>query len=239
MFKDTRTECRVYSCTRQQRSHDKMKQRLEDILSVPVPGGFINDDEVYDKLREYYQNLPKSDYKPEAKFPVSHHPKNNRRVDELWSVLPDDFKARVSSGSNLHLLDMGCSEGFITAAFGERLCIPVERRIGADVRDISSTDDFVFKLLEEGAPLEFADNSFDIVLIMMVLHHVTDPKQMLEDLFRVIKPGGILLLREHDCSRPELAMALDIMHGLYVHVFPPEPEYSHFSSTYRAVYRSR
>jgi SAM-dependent methyltransferase len=42
--------------------------------------------------------------------------------------------------------------------------------------------------------LPFADNSFDKILMSEVLEHISDDRQALGELFRVVKPGGILAL---------------------------------------------
>ena len=41
--------------------------------------------------------------------------------------------------------------------------------------------------------LPYEDNSFDVVLIANALHIVPDPKQVLREIDRVLKPGGLLI----------------------------------------------
>lgn len=47
-------------------------------------------------------------------------------------------------------------------------------------------------LLQNSHPLPFEDNSFDIVSSHGVLHHCLDPEEIVRELFRVTKPGGLL-----------------------------------------------
>lgn len=52
--------------------------------------------------------------------------------------------------------------------------------------------------------LPFADNSFDVVNCRQVLHHARDLPQTCREIFRVLKPGGVMVAtREHVISRKE------------------------------------
>lgn len=44
--------------------------------------------------------------------------------------------------------------------------------------------------------MNFADSSFDIVSISNSLHHLADPQRVLDEMWRVLKPGGIFILNE-------------------------------------------
>jgi len=41
--------------------------------------------------------------------------------------------------------------------------------------------------------LPFADDSFDVILVAHVIEHMADPEQTLVELYRVLKPGGVLI----------------------------------------------
>jgi 2-polyprenyl-3-methyl-5-hydroxy-6-metoxy-1,4-benzoquinol methylase len=90
------------------------------------------------------------------------------------------------------LLDVGCSIGlFLDLArdrgwrgrgieFGERALRHARETLGLDVLDVP--------LAEAGLEPE----SFDVVTVLAVLEHTTDPRSMLRDVARVLKPGGVL-----------------------------------------------
>jgi SAM-dependent methyltransferase len=69
--------------------------------------------------------------------------------------------------------------------------------------------------------LPYPDCSFDLVTALMTLHHVRHQKPMFDEIRRVLRPGGVLVFREHDChSRPNAAV-LDLMHGIHHRSWAP------------------
>ncbi len=46
----------------------------------------------------------------------------------------------------------------------------------------------------DGQNLPFRDNLFDTIICIDVIEHVPNPQQMIKELVRVLKPGGILIL---------------------------------------------
>ena len=97
----------------------------------------------------------------------------------------------------LTLLDVGCGPGTITADFASR---------GLDVIGIDAAADVVAKAREIGVDarvgnayaLDFADNSFDIVHAHQTLQHLARPIDALREFRRVVKPGGVVAVRDVD-----------------------------------------
>lgn len=52
-------------------------------------------------------------------------------------------------------------------------------------------DQFNFILLEDSYPLPLDDNQFDIATSHGVLHHVIEPKPVIEEIHRILKPDGL------------------------------------------------
>ncbi len=86
------------------------------------------------------------------------------------------------------VLDIGAGKGGVTRLL---------RRWGydtvpVDVRDSSNFDD-VRPLLYDGRNLPFSDNSFDVVLLLTVLHHTPNPDAVLAEAARVCRRRVIIL----------------------------------------------
>ena len=52
------------------------------------------------------------------------------------------------------------------------------------------------------------DNSLDVVLLYDVFHNLTDPNEVLEELYRVLKPEGILSFSDHHMKENEIVSAV-------------------------------
>ncbi|MGN6869957.1 MAG: methyltransferase domain-containing protein [Solirubrobacteraceae bacterium] len=106
----------------------------------------------------------------------------------------------------MRLLDVGCGPGTITLDLAERVspgpAIGVDRDAGIvseaqtllDSRPISGVE---FRTADAYA-LEFDDESFDVVHAHQLLQHLTDPVAALAEIRRVLKPGGVLAVRDGD-----------------------------------------
>lgn len=66
----------------------------------------------------------------------------------------------------------------------------------------------------------YADNCFDTVIASFVFCSVDRPRKGLKELYRVLKPGGQLLLLEHVLSsRRPTAMIMHLINPLFVRIF--------------------
>jgi ubiquinone/menaquinone biosynthesis C-methylase UbiE len=106
------------------------------------------------------------------------------------------------------VLDVGCGPGTITLDLG-RLVAPGEvvgldtsseviaaaeaARVSAEVENVSFSVGDVYAL-------DHADASFDVVHAHQVLQHLTDPVAALVEMRRVLRPGGLVAVRDSDYS---------------------------------------
>jgi|SRR5664280_239748 len=127
------------------------------------------------------------------------------------------------------LLDVGCGPGTITADLAglvhEGTVVGIDR--SSDVVALASAEyaqpersNLSFRVGDVYA-LDFADATFDVIFSHQVLQHLTKPIAALREMRRVVKPGGLVAVRDADFGGfvwapkdPVLSRWLDIYHQL-------------------------
>lgn len=144
--------------------------------------------------------------------------------------------AHVKPGDRV--LDLGCGDG----AFAAELTGEHARVVAADVsgealgRAAKRAPGAQLVKLEEGAPLPFADDAFDVVWSGETIEHVVDVAAWLAEVRRVLRFGGKLLL-----TTPYHGRVATILLGLRARAFDahfdPRADHLRFFSarTLRAV----
>jgi ubiquinone/menaquinone biosynthesis C-methylase UbiE len=108
--------------------------------------------------------------------------------------------------TGMSLLDVGCGPGTITVDLAARIApgtaIGVDREAtviaeAGQLLQQPSARHLQFKPADVYA-LEFEDQTFDVAHAHQVLQHLTDPVAALVEMRRVLRPGGILAVRDSD-----------------------------------------
>jgi len=99
------------------------------------------------------------------------------------------------------VLDIGCGNGFHTLRAAGRCRYVVgfdlderQLRVAEDLRRCRRVRNVLFLKASAQSPLPFPDATFDRVLFLDVLEHLVDRDRALEEVYRVLRPGGTLLL---------------------------------------------
>ena len=110
-----------------------------------------------------------------------------------------DFTRRVKDPNGLRLLDAGSGSGGLSIAFAEAGATTVGVDIEADLVEVARTFSTAMGFppsfaLYDAVTLPFPNDSFDGAVSVSVLEHTTSPLIYLKEIFRVLKPGGVLYL---------------------------------------------
>lgn len=124
-------------------------------------------------------------------------------LDVLHEYIPDDHSRQATSkyfadrllkpGNTIRqVMDLGCGAGSSLDYFREKN--PAINWVGLDIvrsPDIESRievwGEFV---LYDGIHMPFDDNQFDLIYCSQVFEHVRRPADLLQEVYRVLRPGG-------------------------------------------------
>lgn len=142
---------------------------------------------------------------PRERYTHGHHPSvvaqhARRRAEvEAWFLLP-----RLQPGQRL--LDVGCGPGTVTSGLARAVAPGLVTGLDA-APDVLATarehaDETGLANLEfvggDVYALSYPDDTFDVVYANQLLQHLSDPVAALREMRRVLRPGGLLAVRDAD-----------------------------------------
>jgi SAM-dependent methyltransferase len=93
------------------------------------------------------------------------------------------------------LLDVGCGHGFFLKAMAERGWQVEGIEISASGRDYARHV-LGLKVSAQALPrADLADGQFDVITLFYVIEHLANPRAVLAEVRRLLRPGGLVLLR--------------------------------------------
>jgi len=119
----------------------------------------------------------------------------DKRYDQRMSrILKNAQKGLPYGISSVTSLDVGCSSGALLevalrCGFNAHGAEPAEQ---AAQTASAIPNAHVFKGFLHDA--KYSDNHFDIITLFEVIEHLTDPVDLISEITRILKPGGILLI---------------------------------------------
>lgn len=144
---------------------------------------------------------------------VKHHEWRNAE-NSAGHLLPH-LRRIAGQNPQLKLLDVGAGSGTISASLAQEM--PGGQVTATDISGAilqqaaahaasSGVSNMAFQTAS-ATELPFADATFDVAHAHQVLCHLGEPHRAVEEMLRVVKPGGIIALREVDmlmwCMYPE------------------------------------
>lgn len=131
--------------------------------------------------------------------------RNSGRFDDILKFIP--------LFDNIIYLDIGSGDAvdfeFLTDKF------KAKRAVSIDISDSRINKSAEFHLLKINKPLPFPDESIDIISILHALHHSSDALFRLKDVHRMLKTGGIFILKDHDVTSTTVANIVSFEHLVY------------------------
>jgi ubiquinone/menaquinone biosynthesis C-methylase UbiE len=193
---------------------------VENILRCPTCGCVLQSGKselncptcnlVYHKLEGFWDMLPAASSSLKLSERDHYSEKSDRYADmhQVWSSSPfyrhyhDSFLNDLRALPERSLiLETGCGlghDGLELLASGYRLVetdIAVgQLRHAQRLHSMHGFSDRSCCLLADAEHLPFADASFDGAFMVASLHHLQDPLRALEEMRRVLRPGGVLVL---------------------------------------------
>ncbi|WP_299079642.1 class I SAM-dependent methyltransferase [uncultured Paraglaciecola sp.] len=149
-----------------------------------------------------------------------------RALDDLQSLIPEDKPSQFTN-----ILDIG-------SGFGHSLIELDQRFSPHHIVSLDVDPDVVVKaasnakkcqakiefLINNAAEIDLPDNSLDMVFCHQTFHHIVDQESAIQEIFRVLKPGGCLLFAE-SCRRYIHSLVIKTLFRHPMHVQKTDMEY--------------
>ena len=150
---------------------------------------------------------------------MDHGQVNRRFVEDFLAALTSNDP---SCGRNGHVFDAGTGtaqipielmrqgfSGTVTASDLAESMLVVARR-NVQTAQLSESINLV---LRDCKQLPESDATYDAVMSNSIVHHIPEPRSVLTELWRVLKPGGLLFVR--DLVRPRTTESLEHLVSTY------------------------
>jgi ubiquinone/menaquinone biosynthesis C-methylase UbiE len=152
------------------------------------------------------------------------------------------------NNKNIKYLDICSGNGKKTYLFHKIFNIDKNNVFTCDINNWGSTYDqnkikheFNFNYIENNK-LNYDDNSFDLITIILSLHHIEKIDIIIQEIYRVLKPNGYVIIIEHDNYNDIDNLIVIIQHLLFATIYDKNldyiknPYYYHYYNRYELDY---
>jgi SAM-dependent methyltransferase len=111
-------------------------------------------------------------------------------VGYFYGLYRAEVLARVKGIASRDILEIGCGEGMM---FDGSQTQPVQMDVSMK-RAIRASGKGRFVVCADGYQLPFLNESFGVILLIAVLEHTREPRRILAEARRVLRPGGMAIV---------------------------------------------
>jgi 2-polyprenyl-3-methyl-5-hydroxy-6-metoxy-1,4-benzoquinol methylase len=145
-------------------------------------------------------------------------------------------------GKGYRLLDVGCGNGIACCAFARKgyevtgIDISEGQIAGLQAaRSLIGRDGAQFRVLNTNMEKAALTETFDVIYMRQALHHSSDPASTVQELSRLLSPGGIFCVtREHVVRNERQRRRFLVAHPFH-HI--TQDEHAYTLATYRDAFR--
>jgi ubiquinone/menaquinone biosynthesis C-methylase UbiE len=152
------------------------------------------------------------------------------KAERIVGLLPPEFPTSVTKASCY--LDVGAGDGVVGAKIGETLGffrynvfgveIPERQDAVRGKRNVEITMAYLSANPAAKPNVAYHDELFSMITCLMSMHRFVHPKQMLSEVYRMLKPGGLLVIHEHDCDNEFMQYLIRMEHAVCATVIDDE-----------------
>lgn len=153
---------------------------------------------------------------------ISFYNTHSSDTEEVWSTNKNAnakyyewFTKYTREFQNPTYVDIGCGSGKDALVISKE--INAKSTTCVDVKDsrVSSAKDLEFLLIKEDAPINMENNTIDVVTLFHTIHHMKDAESRLRDIYRILAPKGLLIIKDHNVDSELVADNVTFEHFVY------------------------
>lgn len=181
------------------------------------------------------EKMEKDKYKYQYGFSEEHPDemynieKRSQKGNKTIAVLLEHLELEGRVPTELNVLDIGCSTGFMTGLYGQNF----REVVGIDIDEGAvqfarrhNSGENIRYFVSDSMNTNFDNESFDVISCTHIYEHVPDSKRLISEIYRLLKKGGIcyfaagnrLILIEAHYRLPLLSVVPKPLAHLYLRI---------------------